>query len=260
MLPICGFAQNFSQFAGARSAGLAHSSVAISDVWAAHHNQAALGFLDESGIGGSVENRFFINELKVVQIAGAYHFDKIGTFGLVASSFGFELYNESKYGLSYSRAFGDYFSVGLQLNYQNYYVEEGTGNNGALTFETGILAKPTDKLNIGFHVFNPSQAFKNSDAEERLPYIGRLGFKYQFSDEFFLTAEAKKQQELAERYSLGVEYQFIEVLVFRTGVGIQPLSNHFGLGLKLEKFEVDLSYEYAQTLGSNGVLSLQYYL
>lgn len=257
LFPIFSMAQNYGYFAGARSASLAHSSVAISDVWAAHHNQAALAYLEKPSVGVSFEKRYFLSDLSLGNVAFAYP-SKLGTIGFSVSYFGFDLYNESKFGLNYSRSFGKYFSFGLQLNYHDYYVEEGIGSPSALTFEAGVLAKPIKKLSLGFHIFNPTASTKNIETEERLPLIARLGALYQVGDDLMITAEVKKHENAKERYAAGVEYQLLEALVFRTGVGVQPLTNTFGLGLKLGWFTTDLSYEYAQVLGSNANISLQY--
>lgn len=257
ILPFASFSQNFGYMAGGRSAALAHSSVALTDVWAVHHNQAALGFLEKTTVGISYENRFFLPDLSLGNAAFAMP-TNLGTVGLSFSYFGFELYNESKFGLNYARAFGKYFSMGLQINYHSYNISEGSGSDGAVTFEAGLLARPIKKLQIGFHVFNPSTSQKNAETEERLPLIVRLGAQYKIGDEVSLTAEVKKNENTAERYALGFEYQIVEKIVLRTGVGLQPLTNTFGVGLNLGSFSTHLSYEYAQVLGSNGNISLQY--
>ncbi|WP_417611381.1 hypothetical protein [Owenweeksia hongkongensis] len=257
LLPFIGISQNYGYFAGGRSAAMAHSSVALSDVWSGLHNQAGLAFLEKPSFGLSYENRFFLNDLSLANAALAFP-SKLGTVGLSLSYFGFELYNESKIGLNYSRKFGEYFSFGLQLNYHSFYVEEGNHDPGFLTFEAGILTKPIPKLSIGFHVFNPTNSYKNKETDQQIYPIMRLGALYQFNEEVALTGEIKKDINLPERYALGFEYYFIPELAFRTGVGIQPFTNTFGLGLDLGGFTADLSYEYAQTLGNNANISLQY--
>lgn len=257
LLPFISVSQNYAYFAGARSSALAHSSVALSDVWSGHHNQAGLAFLEDPVFGISYENRFFLQDLSLAN-AGFALPTKLGTVGLSLSYFGFELYNESKIGLNYSRKFGQYFSFGLQLNYHSFYVEEGNSTPGFITAEAGILAKPIPKLSIGFHVFNPTNSYKNKDTDQQLDPILRLGALYQFSEDVGLTGEVKKQINLEERYALGFEYRLIEVLTFRTGVGIQPFTNTFGLGTNLGSFTANFSYEYAQTLGNNASIGLQY--
>ena len=150
------------------------------------------------------------------------------------------------------------FHLGLQLNYHSFYVEEGSGKPSSLTFEAGILARPVPHLSLGFHIFNPTSNFKNTETEERLPLIARLGALYKFNDNTAITAEVRKNENTAEHYAIGFEYRFLEKLIFRTGIGLQPLTNTFGLGFDFGNFTTDLSYEYAQVLGNNANLSLQY--
>ncbi|MGB0177114.1 MAG: hypothetical protein ACPF9D_08105, partial [Owenweeksia sp.] len=256
-LPVWASAQNYAYLAGGRSAGLAHTSVTIEDVWAAHHNQAALAWIDGPSAAVSYERRYFLKDLSIGNAAFIYP-SQWGTVGLSLSYFGFDLYNQSKLGLNYSRSFGKFFSFGLQINYENFYASEGSNNPGAVTYEVGVLGKPLPQLNIGFHVYNPGNHYKNPETEERLPVIGRLGARYAFTPEVALTAEIRKQQKIPERYGLGFEYQILEVLTLRTGAALEPLTNTFGTGLKFSSFQIDLAYEYAQVLGSNGTLSIQY--
>jgi len=256
-LSTAAYGQNYGYFAGGRSAALAHSSVALTDVWSSFHNQAGLAYLEKPAIALGYENRFFLQELSIGHLSFAHPFS-FGTVGLNFNYFGFELYNESKFGLTYARAFGKYFSVGLQLNYHSYYVSEGTENPGFITYEAGVIAKPNSRLNIGFHVFNPSNNYKNSETDERLPVIGRLGAQYRFSDEVALTAEVRKNDRFPERYALGFEYHLAKALTLRAGSSIQPLANTFGIGLHFSGFSANMAYEYAYTLGNNANFSLQY--
>lgn len=256
--PLTGTSQNYGYFAGGRSSALAHSSVALEDIWSGHHNQAGLGFLENTALGLSYENRFFLRDLALANLAFA-HPSKLGTFGFSISHFGFELYHESKFGLNYSRAFTKKFSFGLQFNYQAYYVEEGSGNPSAITFETGFLVKPLKNLNLGFHLFNPTSTFKNSATEESLAAIARLGAQYKLSPQLALNAEVKKSQNVLEYYSLGVECIVAKPLTLRTGIGLQPFKSTVGLGLKLNDFLIDISYAYAQVLANSGNVSLQYH-
>ena len=229
----------------------------MTDIWSSFHNQAGLAYLDYPSTAISYENRFFLKDLSLANAAFAFP-SKLGTIGLSLTYFGFELYNESKIGLNYSRKFGQYFSAGLQLNYHSFYVEEGNYTPGFITVEAGLLAKPIPKLSIGFHIFNPTNSHKHKDTDQQLNPILRLGALYQFNEEVGLSGEVKKAVNLEERYAIGFEYHIVEVLTLRTGVGIQPFSNTFGLGLNLGKLSTDLSYEYAQTLSNNASISLQY--
>ncbi len=251
------YSQNYGYFAGGRSAALAHSSVALTDVWSSFHNQAGTAYLKRPVIAFGYENRFLLQELHIGQLAFIYPLS-LGTIGMTFNYFGFELYNESKFSLNYARAFRKYFSLGLQLNYHIFFASEGSSNVESITFEAGIIAKPHSKLNIGFHIFNPSNNFKNVETGERLSIIGRLGAQYCFNDEAALTVEVRKKDQFDERYATGFEYRLVKIIVLRTGIAIHPLANAFGLGLNFSSFSADLSYEYAYTLGNNPNFSLKY--
>lgn len=251
-------AQNLSYQSGARSAALAHSSVSLTDVWAAHHNQAGLAFLEQASAAIFVSQGYLLSDLNHGAVAVAIPMET-GSIGLSLNYFGFELYNETKLGLNYARKFGARFAFGLQINYHNYYVEEGSGSPSALTAEAGIIAKPMDKLRLGFHIFNPTRSSFNGDTQERLPLIGRLGACYDFSDKVRLMAEVRKNQLFVERYALGFEYEFLKNLSFRTGISSEPLQHSFGLGYRLRDFEANLSYEYSRMLGGTGSIGLQYH-
>lgn len=258
LIPISGWAQNYSLFAGARSASLAHTSVTLTDIWASHHNQAGLAFIEEPVAAVSYQNRFLLRDLSLFHAALALPLHS-GTMGLSISHFGFELYNQSKAGINYSRKFGPYFSTGIQINYERFYVSEGN-SSGAVSFEVGVLGKPVRNISLAFHLYNPSGNYKNTETEERLPFTGRLGAQYRFSEEVFLCAEIRKEEQFPEQYTLGFEYQLQDVLALRTGVGIQPWTNAFGLGFNWDPLIFDIAYEYRGLPGSNLQLSVQYEL
>ncbi len=159
---------------GARSAAMGNASVSLSDMWSAHHNQAGLGFVRNISAGVSYENRFMVKEISVRGGVLAIPV-KAGTFGLCITNFGYQLYSENKYSLSFAKAFGEKFSAAIAMDYLTTRIAEGYGNKGALAAEAGIQAKPIKALTIGAHVFNPTRAKISSYDDERLPTIIRLG-------------------------------------------------------------------------------------
>lgn len=250
-------AQNLSYQSGARSAALAHASVGLSDVWAAHHNQAGLAYLEHTTAAVFVSQRYFLKDLNHAALAFATPAGE-GRLGMALNYFGFELYNETKLGLNYARQFGSRLSFGLQLNYHRYFVQEANGNRSALTAEAGVMAKPMEKLTLGLHIFNPTRSSLSNENNEQLPLIGRLGARYAFSDRVSLLAELRKNQLYEPRYALGFEYEFVENMIFRTGINTEPIQNSFGLGYRIKNLEANLSFEYARILGSSGGIGLQY--
>ena len=164
---------------GARSAGLANASVTLSDAWSVHHNQAGLGFLEKASAGVYYENRFLIPELGLSAGVVAVPVKK-GAFGLSIRNFGYQLYNESKIGVGYGRAFGEKFSMGMQLNFLNVRFADVYGSRNVFTAEVGAIYKLNSNLTIATHINNPTRTRLTQLDADRLPTIIRFGLRYQF--------------------------------------------------------------------------------
>jgi hypothetical protein len=251
------FASNDNAPLGARSAGMGNASVGLSDVWSAHHNQAGLGFQRSIAAGVFYENRFLVKELSVRAASVAVPI-KGGTFGLCISNFGYSLYSENKYSLSFAKAFGEKVSGGIALDYLTTTIAEGYGTRGALAAEAGLQAKPVKNLIIGCHIFNPTRAKLADYNSERLPTIIRLGGTYNFSNKVIAALETEKDIAKKPQLKAGIEYAVVKELFLRIGVGTQPSLTTFGFGLNLKGLRIDLSANYHQVLGLSSQFGLAY--
>lgn len=242
---------------GSRSSGMGNASVSFGDVWSAHHNQAGLGFVRDISAGTYYENRFLLKEISVKGGVVALPI-KAGTFGLTISNFGYSLYNENKYSLSFAKTFGDKLSFGIAMDYLTTKIAEGYGSRGVLAGEFGIQAKPLKGLTIGAHVFNPTRAKIADYNDERLPTIIRFGGDYNFSDKVTVAVETEKDIAQKAIFKAGIEYKPIKELYLRVGVGTNPTLTSFGFGINLKNFKIDVSGNYHQTLGISPQLGLTY--
>lgn len=242
---------------GSRSSGMGNASVSLGDVWSAHHNQAGLGFVRDISAGAYYENRFLLKEISVKGGVVALPI-KAGTFGLTISNFGYSLYNENKYSLSFAKTFGDKLSFGLAMDYLTTKIAEGYGSRGVLAGEFGIQAKPLKGLTIGAHVFNPTRAKIADYNDERLPTIIRFGGDYNFSDKVTVAVETEKDIFQKAIFKAGIEYKPVKELYLRVGVGTNPTLTSFGFGINLKNFKIDVSGNYHQTLGISPQLGLTY--
>jgi hypothetical protein len=259
LLPGLLLAQIGNPHMGARSAAMGHASVTNIDVWAVHHNQAALGFLEKSAVAVSYESRFLTNNLSQKGAVGAIKLKKFGTISLNVSQFGYSQYNDNKFGLGYAMKLAEEISIGAQVNYQ--YIAFGANDYdglNVLTTEVGVLAKLTDKISLGAHIFNLNYAKVSDYDNEHIPMIIRLGAGFQFSKEFVGNAEVEKSLEQDANIKLGAEYTFFEKLAVRGGINTQPFSNSFGLGYKISGLSIDVAANYHSVLGYSPQASLQY--
>jgi hypothetical protein len=245
--------------AGARAAAMGNVCVMYPDFWSTWHNQAGLGFYPHFAIGFHHENRFVVPEFNLHAIGATIPAGR-GAFGLSYHYFGHPVYNESKFGLAFGKAFHERFAVGLQLDYLNTFINNELGNSGTVAIEAGIMAEPVDNLLVGFHVYNPTGASIPKMRDEKVPVILRLGLGYQFGERLFLGMETEKDLDIARpQYKLGLEYRVIEYIYARMGIMLQEYVEHsFGIGFNLLNFYASIAFSYQQLVGYTPYFSLHY--
>ena len=256
-LPTYILAGNDNIHFGGRSAGMGHASVTLSDVWSSHHNQAGLGWLTKSEAGVFAQNRFLVKEMNYIGFAYA-HPVKSGAFALSFTNFGYSQYGESKLGLAYGLKFSERITGGVQINYHNTRIGNNYGSASVLSSEMGLQAKLTSKLELGLHLFNPTQAKLNDFNDERIPTIMRLGMAYTFSNKVFITLEAEKDIDFLPNFKAGIEYKANDRIYLRGGIGASPTAATFGVGVYHKGLKFDLASSYHQVLGFIPEVSLTY--
>jgi len=242
---------------GTRSAAMGGCSSTFSDVWSINNNQAGLGFVKSLSGGTYYENRFLLKETSYKAGAFAYPTKK-GALGLSLTSFGFELYHETKAGLSYGQRFGDQFSVGVQLNYVNVGLSQEYGSKITLTGAIGFIAKLSKTFSMGVHLYNPNRTKLAAYNDERAATIIKLGVDYRFSKKVRWIVETEKDMVYQPILKTGLEYRVAEVLYLRGGLSTGPIINTLGFDLKLNNFRLGIASSYHQTLGLTPSISIVY--
>jgi hypothetical protein len=258
-IAIATFASNENFPVGARAAALGNAATSVSDAWSAAHNQAGLAFIHNTAAGIYYENRFLIKELSIRSGVLAIPL-KTGTIGLSLTDFGYTLYKENKYSLSFAKTFSKTFSIGMALDYLNIHIAEDNGSFAAVTGEIGIQAKLRKDLVIAAHLYNPTRSRLDRNTSERIPTVLQLGMCYSFSSDIFLTVETEKDIAKNPIFKAGIEYQPVHHFYLRIGVSAEPVLTTFGFGVHLNNFQIDLSVNYHQTLGITPQLGLPIYL
>jgi len=236
---------------------MAGSSVILSDVWSVHHNQAGLAFLNRPVVGLYFENRFLIEELSLTSLAAAYPVWN-GVAGFNLTYWGFENFNTTKIGVSFSKKLSDKLSIGAQLDYFNTYLSEEYGNKGSLIAELGILAEPVSNLFIGAHIYNPTRTKIAEYDDERLPTILRTGLGYKFNDQLIVSIETEKDLVNPIIFKTGAEYKFADKFYLRAGISTDPVYSTFGFKYLLKNLSIDLAFSMHQVLGLAPHFSVDY--
>jgi hypothetical protein len=258
MIPAWLTAANDNFPFGGRQAGMGNAGVTLYDFWSISHNQAGMAHLQHAGAGFYFENRYMAREMSFGAAALALP-TNTGVFGASVTYFGYSQYYESKAGLSYARAFGERLSAGVQLNYLHTYIGEGYGSAGNLAVEMGMIYEMLPQFFIGAHIFNPTRARIAEYNDERIPTIIRLGVSYVFSERVLLSVETEKDIDRDPVFRAGLEYQVVDNLYLRGGLGTHPSVNAFGFGLNVGNLQIDLASSFHQTLGYSPQLSILYH-
>ncbi len=242
---------------GSRSAGMAHASVCLHDIWSIYNNQAGLASTKSFSAGISFENRFRLKELSYKTAAIILPF-KSNVFGLSVSQFGFSLYNENKIGLSYSKNLNAKLSAGVQLNYLKTNIGDNFGNTSNILGEIGFQYVLSPQLTIGAHLYNPYQPKSNTMMHEKAPTIIRFGISYLPSDKIIIAIETEKTVNYSPIFKVGIEYHPAQKVYIRSGVSTNPTFNAAGFGLEFTHFKLDFAASYHQTLGFTPNISIIY--
>ncbi|MDP4207344.1 MAG: hypothetical protein Q8928_00890 [Bacteroidota bacterium] len=251
------YAGNENYPAGARSAALSNASVALTDVWSTFNNQAGLSWLPSPVVSVYFENRFQVKEFSMRAAAFAFPV-KPGCIAVSYRSFGYSVFNESKFGLTYSLKISKHFSAAAQVDYLQSYFGNGYGDYHTVAGEVGIMAEPLTNLWIGFHVFNPTQTKKDAIEEEKIPTVVRLGICYRVGEKAGLMFETEKDISQKPVFKGGVEVGVIENLNFRAGYRSGYEQYSLGMGYKFKGVIADLAFSRHQILGFSPQVSLGY--
>lgn len=241
--------------AAASYTGLGAYSLSNHDIFSFTANQASLAQLKSGAAGVYGEKRFLLNELSnYIAVAGLP--TASGNFGLKASYFGSTDYNESQVGLAYARKLGSKVDMGVQFNYNGLNIS-GYGSASAISFEIGTVLHVSEKLNAGIHVNNPVGGKFGKDQHEKLASVYTLGFGYDASDKFFISAAIEKEENRPVNVNTGIQYRFIPQLLARLGISTATSTAWMGIGLSWKLFRVDATATYHPQLGvSPGLLMM----
>ena len=224
------------------------------DVFSFSSNQAALAQIKNPAIGVYGEKRFLLDATNMYSAVVALP-TKQGNFGIQVDYFGFKNYNESQIGLAYARSLGSLLDIGIKFNYYSFRIP-AYQNSSAVNFEIGAIAHLTDKLNAGIHFYNPVGGNLSKTNNEKLSSIYKFGIGYEASENFLISAEIVKQEDLPVNVNAGVQYNFLKQFFARVGIASENESPYAGAGVSWNNMRLDISASYHPQLGFSPGLML----
>ena len=226
------------------------------DVFSFSANQANLASLSRFSAGIFSERKFMLNELSLFSAAVALPTSS-GNFGLQLHRFGNTSYNEMQAGLAYGRKLNDFLDLGVQFNYYAVNVA-GYGKAGTVNFDAAAIFHFTDQLHGGIHVYNPTSTKFGKGKEERLPAVYNAGLGFNASEDFLVSAEIEKTEDLPISVNANIQYEFAERFLARGGVVSGTSMWFFGAGFIFKNYRVDATASVHPQLGVSPGLLLIY--
>jgi hypothetical protein len=242
--------------AGAAESGMSYSCVMRPGFWSSFHNQASLPFNTSVSFGFNYLNRFNISELGTRSAGLVIPAGKAG-LGAIYSHFGYKDLMRHSAGLACGLKLSEKISAGIQTDL---FLEKTAGEYNerrSLTFEAGLLITPSEKIMIGFHLFNP---VPNSLRRNYLPSAVRAGAGVWLSSILFACAEAEMSTGRNLTLNTGFEYEPSKNLKIRGGFSSENTSFSFGIGYLLKLAQLDLGFATHERLGVTSSASIVFKL
>ncbi len=224
--------------------GVGQATVTWNDAHAAANNQAGMIATENLTFQASAGRLW--GAVNVFSTSVSKKINRYNAVGLSIKHVGDRDLNNQIIGLSYARKIFKSWSLSLQadlLSYQSL----SFGNRYLATVELGSMFQASEKLRVGFHVFNPfGQALSDTDD---VPAILRLGVLYQLSDKIELVSEVEQQWVLGYDLKAGISYELIDNLHIRSGFSSRGSQIYFGMSYGFGKFAVHGATSVHPTLG-----------
>ncbi|MCO5230558.1 MAG: hypothetical protein M9958_05320 [Chitinophagales bacterium] len=231
--------------------------VSIISPYSTSSNQAAMGFSEHSSVAVYYANTGIGEGVNNFLLMGQYHLPKGGTIGLTGSYFGYNLFSDKKFGISYGLKLADFVAIGAQLDILNNKVS-GYGSNTAVTFEIGTLFKINKHIQAGMHIYNPARVRYGKNTEERVPTVFRLGATYTTKEKIWITGEIEQDLNLNLAFRAGIDYLVNQYLIIRGGMLSYPLTGNLGVGLKYKSAHFEILGSYQKVTGISPHIGISY--
>ncbi|MEO9211417.1 MAG: hypothetical protein ABI208_09980 [Ginsengibacter sp.] len=247
LMGFCVKAQSLRKPIAGSYIGLGAYSLNHVDAFSITSNQAAIAQIKNPTFGVYGERRFMLGATDMYSAVFVLPTTQ-GNFGIQADYFGYKNYNESQIGLAYGRSLGSKLDLGVKFNYYSFRIP-GYQTASAVNFEIGAIAHLTDRLHVGIHVYNPVGGKLSNTDNEKLSSTYTFGMGYELSENFIVSAEIYKQEDLPINVNAGVQYNFDKQFFARAGINSQTESPYAGAGVSWNNLRLDVSASYHPQLG-----------
>jgi hypothetical protein len=254
-LPLSASGDNpYRVSSGASELGMGSVCVMKTGFWSSFQNQALLANNKTLAAGINYENRFNISQLGT-RSAGILIPAGRASLGIIYSHFGYSAFSRQMAGVACGLPLSEKISAGIQADFFSERTSGEYYNYQIVTFEGGILVRPSDNISLGIHLFNP---VPNSLRKSFLPSSLRVGGGIMLSRVLFAGAEAEMSSGTKLIIKSGFEYEPAKNIFLRGGFSSENTSFRVGFGYLIRSVRLDLAFATHYRLGITSAASIIY--
>ncbi|MCX6158774.1 MAG: conjugal transfer protein TraF [Ignavibacteriota bacterium] len=233
---------------GARPTALGGAFTSLSDnSLAIFYNPAGLGQVKYREFSAYYSPApFGLTDLSTASLSYSEPFS-FGTVGAAFKTYGFDLYRENNFIVSYGNSYKKKIYYGANINLYNLHIEN-YNNATAFGLDIGAMVYLAKFLQWGFFGKNITGT-KIGESKEKIAQVYRSGFTFQPEDKIRVIGEIEKDVKYPISVRGGLEYSVIDFLDLRFGVGSQPSIFSAGIGLNYNLFSFDYAFTKSEDLG-----------
>ncbi len=224
------------------------------DLWGSLVNPAQLPSLTEAAVGFyHAPQPFGLSELARSSVVAAMP-TGWGTLGAAASRFGFALYNESVFSLSYGVNATDRLSFGVTVDY-DLLVIRNYGRGSTIGVDAGIIVGLGHNFSWGFSALNLN-APAIGESNEKLPQVVMTGLRYRPFQAGAMEIDLQKDVRYSPELHIGAEYTILDVLSLRGGAASELSAYSAGVGIAIGPVQADYAVVSHLDLGLSHTFSV----
>lgn len=256
---------NVSAFAGGEKLDVGARAIALGGAFTGVANSSATLFYNPAGamLVPFREASFFyarpyglqeLDYLTLSYIEPSLLPRQYGVVGISAKRYGFELYNETMFGLTYANSFEKKLLYGMTVNYQHTFIKN-YGSAGAVGINVGVIGLITESMVLGFAAHNLN-APRIGLSREELAQTYALGLSYKALSNFLIVFDLEKEARFPLGLKSGFEYRPVTAFSIRVGFSTEPSRFTGGFGVHYALIDVDYAFATHRDLGMTNQLSI----
>lgn len=242
-------------FNDSRSLGLSSSNVAMNTTYNSNPNVASFVNSEFNGFLVNHQINYFVKELSVSLIQFNYHINKYSCIQSAFSYSGNKNFNETNFQIGYGKKLGEKLNAGITFNYSRLNYSDNSYSTIPIATPTiYIFAKATNKIHFGCSIHNPARIKIKSKQNYPASLIG--GVSYLPTDKTKLAIVAIQENGKEMKFSVGLEYMFMNTLELRAGYQNKINLLSAGLSLILKNLQIEFAYRSQLIIGNSTSLSI----